>query len=208
MGQIITFAQQKGGAGKTTLLTHLAHSWVKAGKSVALIDLDPQQSLSFWASLGDVGADLIETKDYRAGGDMRAAAKTHDYVLVDCPGTASSMLEGALRDSDLLVAPCQPTPLDAWATGKILDMAAKAKTPARVVMNRVPPRGTATEETIAGLRKSGAEVLKSRLGNRVAFAKGMSNGTTALGLAAKSVATEEIRMLKLELDRVLKKLAQ
>ncbi len=44
MGHVITFAQQKGGAGKTTLLARLAASWSGAGRSVALMDLDPQHS--------------------------------------------------------------------------------------------------------------------------------------------------------------------
>jgi chromosome partitioning protein len=41
MGRIITLAQQKGGAGKTTVLVHLAAAWAGAGRTVALIDLDP-----------------------------------------------------------------------------------------------------------------------------------------------------------------------
>ena len=51
MGHAITFAQQKGGSGKTTVLAHLAAAWAEAGRTVALIDLDPQQSLTRWARL-------------------------------------------------------------------------------------------------------------------------------------------------------------
>ena len=50
-GTIITVAQQKGGAGKTTLTAHLAVAFKDAGKSVALVDIDPQQSLSNWFRL-------------------------------------------------------------------------------------------------------------------------------------------------------------
>ena len=117
MGQTITFAQQKGGAGKTTVLAHLAAAWAEAGHSVALIDLDPQRSLSRWAEVrGDDRIDLVESKDYRAGSDMKSAARTHEYVLVDCPGAASSMLDAAIRESHIVVAPCQPSVMDVWAT--------------------------------------------------------------------------------------------
>ena len=51
MGHAITFAQQKGGAGKTTVLAHLAAAWAAAGRQVAVMDLDPQQSLTRWAGL-------------------------------------------------------------------------------------------------------------------------------------------------------------
>ena len=61
MGHVITFAQQKGGAGKTTLLAHLAASWAEAGRQVAILDLDPQQSLTRWAALrADPGLVLVD----------------------------------------------------------------------------------------------------------------------------------------------------
>ncbi|MEO1551321.1 MAG: ParA family partition ATPase [Pseudomonadota bacterium] len=206
MGYVVTLAQQKGGAGKTTLLAHLAHAWAAAGKTVAVVDLDPQSSLSQWLSLSDLPLDQIETKDYRAGGDIKSAAREADYVLVDCPGSATTMLEAALRESDLVLVPCQPTAMDAWATGKILEMAGKAKVPSRIVLNRVPPRGGAVEDTKARVKESGGTVLKSSLGNRVAFANGIARGTTALGLARRSTAVDEVMALRKELDRVLKSL--
>ena len=116
MGHAITFAQQKGGAGKTTVLAHLAAAWAEAGRTVAIMDLDPQQSLTRWAKLrADQGITLLDSKDYRAGGDIKAARRTHDVVLVDCPGAASSLLENAMRESDLVLAPCQPSVMDVWA---------------------------------------------------------------------------------------------
>ena len=74
MGHAITFAQQKGGAGKTTVLAHLAAAWAAAGRKVAIIDLDPQRSLTRWATLrGDPSISVIDSKDYRAGGDIKTA---------------------------------------------------------------------------------------------------------------------------------------
>ncbi|MET3148778.1 UNVERIFIED_ORG: cellulose biosynthesis protein BcsQ [Xanthomonas axonopodis] len=51
--QIIVIAAQKGGAGKTTLALHLAVEYQRAGKSVALIDTDPQRSAEMWGGLRD-----------------------------------------------------------------------------------------------------------------------------------------------------------
>jgi chromosome partitioning protein len=50
-GRVITIAQQKGGAGKTTLAAHLAIAWAGEGRSVALLDIDPQGSLATWHRL-------------------------------------------------------------------------------------------------------------------------------------------------------------
>lgn len=46
-----------GGSGKTTLSTHLAYEMSSKGFSVALIDLDPQGSLSLFCGLGFAAPD-------------------------------------------------------------------------------------------------------------------------------------------------------
>jgi chromosome partitioning protein len=205
MGRIITFAQQKGGAGKTTVLAHLAVAWAQAGMRVAVIDLDPQRSLTRWAKLRqDPGITLVESKDYRAGTDMKAAARGHDLVLVDCPGAALSLLEAAIRESDLVIAPCQPSVMDVWATESVLAAAKRLRTPVRVLLNRVPPRGAAAEDAAAELGAAQESLLASRLGSRVAFAKAMRSGRTAPEIAQRSPAAAEVAALRGEVDALLR----
>ncbi len=201
---IIVFAQQKGGAGKTTVLAHLAHAWVRAGRSVGLADLDPQRSLAQWVAHQHAHPfECIESAGWRAGSDISDLARKHDVTLIDCPGNASNLLESALRASDLVLVPCQPSVLDAWATAPVLQMAAREKTPARVVLNRVPPRGGAVDAVREILATEGADMLESMLGNRVAFANGLAAGTTALGLGGRSTAAREVEALRAEIDALL-----
>jgi chromosome partitioning protein len=207
MGHAITFAQQKGGAGKTTLLAHLAAAWAEAGRKVAVIDLDPQRSLTRWAGLrGDPAITVLESKDYRAGGDIKAARRSFDFVLVDCPGAASSLLENAIRESDLVLAPCQPSVMDVWALETVLATAAKLRRPLRIVLNRMPPRLASLDDVLAALGDSRALLLATQLGNRNGFSKAMLDGRTAPELAPRSTAAAEIAGLRAELTAVLGRL--
>jgi chromosome partitioning protein len=204
MGQIITFAQQKGGAGKTTVLAHLAAAWAADGRRVALVDLDPQKSLTRWATLrADPALELIDSRDYRAASDLRAASRTHDLVLVDCPGAASTLLDAALRESTLVIAPCQPSALDAWATQAICDAAERQRTPLKILLNRIPPRSSSLDEVLSALGPRATLLLGCSLGNRVAFAHALLTGRTAPELSRRSLAADEIAALRAELDALL-----
>jgi chromosome partitioning protein len=204
MGHVITFAQQKGGAGKTTMLAHLAAAWIEDGRSVALVDLDPQKSLTRWAELrGDPAITLIESRDYRASSDIRAAARAHDYVLVDCPGSASTLLDAVIRESDLVLSPCQPSVMDAWATHSICDAAERLRRPVRIVLNRIPPRTSTIEDVLAALGPHASLLLDSCLGNRVAFSQSIIAGRTAPEMTRRSIAAEETAALRSEVDGLL-----
>ena len=204
MGQIITFAQQKGGAGKTTVLAHLAAAWTADGRRVALIDLDPQKSLTRWATLrADPALQLVDSRDYRAASDLRTASRTHDLVLVDCPGAASPLLDAALRESNLVIAPCQASALDAWATQSICEAAERQRTPIRILLNRIPPRTSSIEDVLAALGPRTGLLLECRLGNRVAFSQALLSGRSAPELSRRSLAADEIAALRAEIDGLL-----
>lgn len=53
MGKIISIANQKGGVGKTTTTLNLGVALALQGKSVLLIDLDPQANLTKYAGIDD-----------------------------------------------------------------------------------------------------------------------------------------------------------
>lgn len=196
MARILVFAQQKGGAGKTTLLAQVAAALSRAGRDAALVDLDPQRSLSRWAELrGDPRLPCEAASDWGAGTALRRAARSAEVVLADCPGNADVLLRAALREAERVVIPCQPSPVDAWATAPTLAMARREKTPAVVVLNRLPPRGGAEAETRAALAAEGAEILPASLGNRVAFSTAFLQGRTPLDLSPRSRAAQEAQAL-------------
>ncbi len=157
--KVITVAQQKGGAGKTTLAAHLAVAFTAQNKAVAVVDIDPQQSLTQWyrlreARAGNAGAGLLvsQIQGWRLKAEVEKLARSHDLVIVDSPPHAETEATIAVRCADLVVVPVQPSPMDVWATLPTLEMAAAEKVPALVVLNRVPPRANLTEDMVKELR--------------------------------------------------------
>ncbi|MEM8949402.1 MAG: ParA family partition ATPase [Pseudomonadota bacterium] len=206
-GKVIVIAQQKGGAGKTTLAIQLAVAWQQAGKTIAMLDVDPQGSLSAWRDLRDrtVGEEDGPAVDalsgWRLGNQLSTAKRDADLVIVDSPPHAETDAKAAVRAADLVLLPIQPTMLDLWATEATLDLAAAEKTKALLVLNRTPPRGLAAEAVIAEIKKKKWPLARTRLGNRQAFAASINEGKGVSETAPRTAAGKEIQALAKEIQR-------
>lgn len=209
-GKVIVIAQQKGGAGKTTLAIQLAVAWQRAGKRVAMLDVDPQGSLAAWRGMRDhtVGEETGPVVDslsgWRLGNRLSAAADDADLVVVDSPPHAETDAKSAIRAADLVILPIQPTMLDLWATEATLDLAAAEKTAALLVLNRVPPRSTAADAVAAEIKTRKWPLARARLGNRQAFAASINEGKGVIETARTSAAGKEIDALAKESLRKLR----
>jgi chromosome partitioning protein len=206
-GTIITIAQQKGGSGKTTVAAHLAVAFLLRGRSVALLDVDPQGSLGEWferreARLGDgVGLAFRTASGWGARREARSLARDHQLVVIDTPPKSDLEAKPAIEAADLVIVPVQPTPVDLWASVATLKMLERGDAAAMLLLNRVPARAGLTAEVAAGMAELGPAVAKARLGNRIAFAASMGEGRTAMEAAAGSPAAAEMAALADELSR-------
>jgi len=205
---VITVAQQKGGAGKTTLVAHLAVALAGGRRRVAVVDIDPQQSLTSWyrareARLGEARAGLLVTqiKGWRLQNEVARLKAEHDLVLIDSPPHAETEAKIAVRAADLVVVPLQPSPMDVWATRPTLELAAAERRPALLVLNRVPPRAALTAEMLAEIEKLGAPLAKARIGNRVVFASALVAGGAVGEIQPRGKAAQEIAALAREILR-------
>jgi chromosome partitioning protein len=203
---IITIAQQKGGAGKTTLAAHLALAWAAAGRRVAVIDIDPQASLSTWFAhrrerLRGKAPDIevAAITGWRVTAEVERQARSHDVVLVDSPPHAATEARIAVRAASLVLVPVQPSPMDLWATKATLDLARAERVPVMLVLNRVPPRANLTEAMLAAFMALNVPLAQTQIGNRVALASSMADGKGILEAAPGSKAAEEIDCLAREI---------
>lgn len=208
-GKVFVVAQQKGGAGKTTVAAHLAVAWARQrGRTAAVLDADPQGSLSVWHEarehyLGtdETGLTFCRAVGARALNEARALARGHDVVVVDMPPHGTTAANAVIRAATVVVVPVQPTPLDFWATLPTLEIAASEDRPVIMVINRVQARALLTATMITRLGQYKVRVARSPLGNRIAFAEAIGSGRTVQETKRRSIAAQEVRALARELMR-------
>lgn len=210
MPAIITIAQQKGGAGKTTLAVQLATAMRQAGRSVAVVDIDPQASLTAWMRIREHEArEAPEIRfsmvgGWRLGVELDRLKREVERIVVDSPPHAESDAKGAIKAADLVLVPCQPSPLDIWASKSTLDIAQQAGRHAALVLNRVPPRGRTVEDALQSLAERGHDALSARLGNRQAFVASLGRGLGVVESEPKSQAAQEVQALLGEIETLLR----
>jgi chromosome partitioning protein len=204
-GLVVTIAQRKGGAGKTTLAAQLAVVWARQGARVAVLDIDPQGSLAAWielrrARLGAkaIGFDFAALPGWRAAQWVEDRAREVDLVVIDGPPHAETEARIAVRVAGLVLVPVQPSPLDLWATEATLKMARDERRRALIVLNRVPPRSSLTDDIAAALAGAGVPIAAARIGNRVALARAMALGLGVVESAGTAPASTEINALAKE----------
>jgi chromosome partitioning protein len=210
MSAIITIAQQKGGAGKTTLAVQLATAMRQAGRSVAVVDIDPQASLTAWMRLREHEAgEAAEIRfsmvgGWRLGVELDRWKRECERIIVDSAPHAESDADRAIKAADLVLVPCQPSPLDIWASKSTLDIAIKDGKPAFLVLNRVPPRGRSVDEALQSIAARGYAALSARLGNRQAFLTSFGRGLGVVESEPKSAAAQEVEALLAEVETLLR----
>ncbi|GAB6054050.1 ParA family partition ATPase [Magnetospira thiophila] len=203
--QVLTIAQQKGGAGKTTLAAQLAVAFSRQGHRVALVDIDPQGSLSSWHAvrqerLGETNKlHLSDVSGWRLGNELNRLRAHFDMVIIDSPPHAETEAKAAIRAADLVLVPVQPSPMDLWATQPTIDLARSENRPLLCLLNRVPARSKLETQVRAKLRQQGLPVAATGIGNRAGFAATMMEGLGVAERGGHRAAAEEIRALTIDI---------
>ncbi|NBC97358.1 MAG: AAA family ATPase [Deinococcus-Thermus bacterium] len=206
-GQVITVAQQKGGSGKTTMAVHLAVQFLGSGRSVAVLDTDPQGSLGRWfmtrAERGDPGMEFSTASAWGVGYEVGKLRRSRDLVIVDTPPKADSDLRPALREADLVLVPVAASALDLWATESVLDLVDRTQRRALTVLNRGRAGTRVFSEAVAAMDALPAPRAEASLANRVIYAEAMGEGLGVSEKARSGPAAAEIAALAEEIARAL-----
>jgi chromosome partitioning protein len=185
--QTIVVASQKGGSGKTTITRNLA---VALGEDVALIDTDPQGSLTAWWNRRDaetpalisIANGLSATLDALRDAGMK-------MVLIDTPPSAHAFVADVIGLADLVVVPVRPTPDDLDAVGPTLDMIEGAGKNFIFIVSQAKRRTRLALETVPALAQHG-KVSPVVIHDRVEFHTAAIDGRGVVEVGDGAAATE------------------
>jgi len=195
--QIIGIASQKGGSGKTTLAGHLAVQAEQAGLApVALIDTDPQGSLSAWWNAREAETPCFaRTTAATLKQDIEQLRELGMKLLViDTPPAIEATIGDVIELCDLVLIPVRPSPHDLRAAGATVELVERAGKPLIFVINAATPRARITNEAVMALSQHGtlAPVI---LHQRTGFAASMIDGRTVGETKGEARSAEEIASL-------------
>lgn len=213
MALIITLAHQKGGVGKSTLATNLRGYFADGGYKAALVDIDPQGSLSklvrtFASQAGREPEHVIERGSYQNYSELLKLLEPYDIAIIDTPPYLSKELEDVFEITNMVLVPCKASPLDFLAIGDTLDLIrrTKAKRSDLVVAVVLTMTITGTDFTTSirrELEKTEFPVLDTEIGNRVAYMRSLLRSNTVFGDDNRKAKTE-VESLGKEIISLLK----
>jgi chromosome partitioning protein len=192
----IVLASQKGGTGKSMLSSHLAVEAASLGVSVAVIDTDPQASLSAWWNVREAeDVPLVVPGKQGLALTLREIAKSDvDYCIIDTPGAANPAVMATIKLADLVVIPIKASPTDLRAVTQTIDAVNRAGRSMVFVINGVRPKTRLAAQAAVELSQHGT-VAPVTVHDRQDFMSSMTDGRTAGELDPAGKSAAEIKAL-------------
>lgn len=119
---VISVLNPKGGSGKTTLTTNLAQALHLRGNKVLIVDSDPQGSARDWHAASEANPLPLVSLD-RANNikTLSSMISSYDHIVLDGAAKLEDIIAAAIKASDFILIPVQPSPYDIWAASDLVD---------------------------------------------------------------------------------------
>jgi chromosome partitioning protein len=191
---IIVVASQKGGAGKTTLLRSLAVAMQQMGEATAVLDTDPQGSLTSWWNRREEQTPTlvkIDPNDFAAG-IARLQAAGIEHLFIDTPPSVHPQLAKILARATLAIVPVRPSPDDLDAVGDTLSLIEAAGCPFMFVLTQAKPRTRLQMQAVLALAKHG-KLAPTVIHDRTDFPTAAITGRTVTEIEQEGPSASEVR---------------
>lgn len=200
--KVVSVLNEKGGCGKTTIATNLARGLQIEGLDVLIVDSDVQGSARDWGAAQDevdtpavVGMDRPTLHK-----NIPKVAEGNDVVVIDGAARAEKMQTSAIKASDLVLIPVQPSAYDIWSSETLVDLVRArqevvGKPDAAFVVSRQIVGTNLADEAQEALESFDLPILEGRTAQRVIYAEAASQGLSVLDVDSSSKAAGEVRQI-------------
>ena len=202
---VISFVTHKGGAGKSTLVFSTAVAAQQDGDVVAVLDLDPQASTTFWGETRQRSDLYVETIAPSALPARVAELRTAGFTLcIIDSGAEESGVEAAIAESDLCLIPARPNVFDLRAGEMTRRKVAAEGKRGVFLLNQCPPMRQSARvlEGVRTLEAAGV-LISTIISARVDFQDAARAGLGVTELNPHGPAAREIRELWDSIGRLL-----
>ncbi|EFH7398679.1 ParA family protein (plasmid) [Escherichia coli] len=200
--KVISFLNPKGGSGKTTAVINIATALSRSGYNIAVVDTDPQMSLTNWSKAGKAAFDVFTATSEKDVYGIRKDLADYDFAIVDGAGSLSVITSAAVMVSDLVIIPVTPSPLDFSAAGSVVTVleaqAYSRKVEARFLITRKIEMATMLNVLKESIKDTGVKSFRTAITQRQVYVKSILDGDSVFE-SSDGAAKGEIEILTKEI---------
>ena len=195
---IVAVVMEKGGVGKTTIALNLAVAAVQDGHTTAIIDIDPQATVSNWTDRRSHEKPwVVPTPAARITAAIEQA-KTQgvDFIVIDTPPHSGRDSVEAARRADLVLVPVEPHLFTIETLPKLADLLKFAgDPPALLVISKAAVQGSEGVNAAEHIKSLGFSVCPAILYLRAAHRHATNVGKAVTEYEPDGKAASEVRHL-------------
>jgi chromosome partitioning protein len=213
-GKVVGVLNIKGGVGKSTLAIHMASALTKYGK-VMLVDADSQGTSRDWNQIGGHPELSVVAMDRESiDRDIEPFLEAFDWVVIDGPVKMEKINAAAIKASDLVVIPVQPSQADLWATDSLVELIKARQSvtdgipAAAFQINRAKKGTKLANEVRSTVEQWGLAVLDGIIHDRTAFTTAIGQGKTVGGQTVGDGTVIKDEYAETEISRMVKQIVK
>lgn len=210
---VIAVTNLKGGVGKTTIALNLGVTLAQRDYKVCVVDTDTEQRSAIkWSGQRDETQRSIPVfaVGEKLNKEIEALNKDYEFVIIDGTPQLSERANRTILASDIILIPISTSGFDFWSFEHFVERYNQAKAfkesvQAFVLLNKFSETKNISKEIREALKEFEIPVLKTTLGERVAYQETTIQGLGVVEYKDKK-AKDEINKLTDEIEEIAQKL--